>query len=81
MVFTQAANSSDRSLNRSAIHETVRVRNARIGTGQTAAPQRGWPRSTRQRRQSGQVEALQRQIERLDVLATHLAEYSGTSAS
>ena len=48
-----------------------------------------------QRRQSGQVEALrqrverlsgenevlQRRIERLDVLATRLAEYSGTSAA
>ena len=47
-----------------------------------------------QRRQSGQVEALrqrverlsaenevlQRRIERLDMLATRLAEYSGTSA-
>ena len=50
---------------------------------------------TEQRRQSGQVEALrqrverlsaenevlQRRIERLDVLATRLAEYSGTSAA
>ena len=35
---------------------------------------------TEQRRQSGQLEALQRQIERLDVLATRLAEYFGTSA-
>ena len=49
---------------------------------------------TEQRRQSGQVEALRRRverlsaenevlqqrIERLDVLATRLAEYSGTSA-
>ncbi len=31
-------------------------------------------------RQSGENEALQRRIERLDVLATRLAEYFGTSA-
>ena len=35
---------------------------------------------TEQRRHSGQVEALQRQIEQLDVLATRLAEYFGTSS-
>ena len=31
-------------------------------------------------RQSGENEALQQRIERLDVLATRLAEYFGTSA-
>ncbi len=35
---------------------------------------------TEQQRHSEQVEALQMRIERLDALATRLAEYSGTSA-
>ena len=43
--------------------------------------QSGETEALRQRveRLSAENEALQRQIERLDVLATHLAEYYGTS--